>query len=558
MKLSPSRMRAVLPVLAIAVGSLGLLACNKGDNKDDSGGSSTETDGSGSSGGTATAGGTDATGSGGATSDGGTSDGGTSTAGDTDSGSTSSGGGNDGTPASNIRLTVLEFNQGVAVPIAENGSPLEPRDRLVPGGMTPRLVAGRGGLFRAMWETEAGWSSRTIEAQLTLEHPNGERDELTDELLVDGAPDPSRIDGTFHWQLTGDQVQAGTQYSVDLFEAGPGAGPPPASPPRIPQSGTADLGVPDVTMELHITFVPVTVRGTTPNLNADNVSKITDGYFDMNPVRDIIVTVREGISASGGSIDSALDAVSQARSADNPPDDEYYIGFAPVSETGWSGIASWRSAASPLSNTVNFPQEDTIGFAVHETGHNQDMPHTPGYGAGGTTGDWPFPGDTTINIQGYGVRSGELYDKNDFEDYMNYCTPDWPSVYTWEETWDNISSMARTPLVSRPHASTQVLRGLVRDDGSGHFWVVPSETPTNAPWRSTVVDLTLTDGSAIRIPGRQQLLSDANVHAIEAELPVSLHVIDAIFVHAGRHELSVVPAGLTDRFDALVAGPPAP
>ncbi len=541
--------RSLLLGIVSAALCLSLAACSDdGRGAGDAGSTSLGTYGSS---GADTTGITDSSGS--TDSGGGTSGGGTGTSGSTTGEPTTPTGGGECPPpsdglASDIELTALELNQGVSVPLAQDGQPLSDTERLI-AEIPTRLVAGRGGLLRAMYQTAAGWSARPIEAQLTLVQPDGTREVFSDERTISSPPDLANLDGTFNWVLAGEQIQAGTEYSVELLETGGGGGAPPANPPRIPDCGTEDMGVPDTSMVLKLVMIPVTMNGVTPNFSDENIQRITDGFFDMEPAREIEVRIREGITVDGGSIDSVVYEVARTRDMDYAARDEYYLGLAPQSEVGWIGVAvlGIGAAASPMSETVSHEEENTIDFAVHEVGHSLGLSHNPGCGPSDEQG-WPYGASTDIQTQGYGLLSQRFYEAAEFHDYMNYCHPEWASAFTWENAADTIASHARR-VGEEPG---RILRGFVHPDGSTQWWVARGSLAERGDWFPATADLILADGSSVTVPAHQQAVPHSALKMVEAQLPVALDEIHAITVSAGGFSLPVRPREIPDFSHGLV------
>ena len=536
-------------------------------------GGSGATDGGGGAGGADGGGGTSGSGGSGAT-DGGGGKGGTGATDGGDSGATGGAagstigdaggaggatgdGGDTGIFANNIRLTDIAFNQGVDIPIATKGVLVPTASRLA------GLVKQRQGLVQAMWETDAGFTARNIEARLVLSYADGSQTILRDQRMITASvpADKTKLDGTFHWLLEKDQVRADMQFSVGLFELAGGTSP--ATPPRIPATGTAPLGVPPDEMVIEITFVPVTINNVTPVLTGQNLQDLVDGYYDWNPVHDVKMTMHAPITVASKTIDSVLSATSKLRTSEKANSKMYYIGLASNSQTGWSGVSNVtgtgknedRSSASPMSNTVgNFPTDKTWEFAVHETGHAQGMKHNPGCNAAGTVTNWPWPGSTKTNTLGYDIKYKVMRGAQDYADYMNYCEPAWVSSFTYKNTFTRIKLLSTWPLLEpEEDRSAWVLRGLVRA-GKGQWWSVPGG-PISPPEATPVrVRLGLKNGGERWVDGTEQPLDGGALKSFHAVLPVKTTEVQAITVYGQTETYGVPPHNLTTDYDDLVAG----
>ena len=455
--------------------------------------------------------------------------------------------------ARDIELTDLQFNQGIAVPVAAGGEFIPEGERDI------HLVKDRPGLFRASWALGSGFKAREIEARLTLSYDDGTSQVLKDKKMISGEPDLEELDGTFAWKLTADDVKAGMSVSVGLYETGNAEGDDPATPPRIPADGVAELGVPPDDMILEITFVPVEMNGKVPDFSQENLDALVAGYFNMNPVSEVRMTLHEQISVGGSSIDGVLSATSQLRTAEDAAPQMYYIGLASVDVTGWSGVSNLpgesmsgdRSSASPISNTpADYPSDNSWGYTVHETGHAQGRPHNPGCGAPGVDPDWPFgEDDTKIHIQGYDVTY-DLLRPESSEDYMNYCFPDWQSAFTWEKTYTRINLLSSWSRRETSVPATYMLRGVINQEaGTQEWWAQPgSPDHGRVNTSTTYLAITLPDGEIVQTVGTSQE-SCSGYSVVEAELPTHPSQLEHIAVHIDNKSYEVQTTNLTAGYD---------
>ena len=99
--------------------------------------------------------------------------------------------------AAGISVTDVEVNQGVGIAVVTAGALVAPADRTAP------IIGQRHGLVRVSWALDSGFSPRDIEAQVTLTDSQGKSTLLQQTRMVSGPPDPTQLDGTFHWDVDG-------------------------------------------------------------------------------------------------------------------------------------------------------------------------------------------------------------------------------------------------------------------------------------------------------------------------------------------------------------------
>jgi len=484
------------------------------------------------------------------------SDGGTKTDSDSNSDSDTNNDTDSGelTYAQDISLDAIEFNQGVAVKIAADGKHIPASKRNV------KLVKNRGGLFRAIWKLKPGWSNRKIKAELTLKYSDGTESVFTDTKMINNAPNLNKLDGTFKWILESDDVEVNMEYSVVLYEVTNQGAPDPASPPRIPQNGTINLGVPDTRMVMEITLVPVTIKGETPDFGEQNKQAIVNGFYNMNPLSELKATYHEPVVVKKATIGAVLNTITALRSAENAAPQMYYIGLAPVSKTKWNGL-SWmasdkpgakRASAAPVSNKPwNYPDDKTWGYTVHELGHAQGRKHNPGCDAGDTDPNWPFGDDNTkINIQGYDLANNKLRAADKYEDYMNYCFPDWPSAFTWKHTGIRIKKLSSWTTTYKSTQREWTLRGIISSNpDEAPIWSAIKTISTPPSQEATVTaTITLTSGSVIKKDGMESLLGDGKTTGIDLPLSTDPSKIKSIILNTSTKTFHVLPEGLADLY----------
>jgi hypothetical protein len=160
--------------------------------------------------------------------------------------------------ARDVQLGTLAIDQGIRVPIRENGNAIAAADR------NARLVARRPMLVRAEWvlDDPNGFQQRDIRAVLKLFYADGTLGSIEDVKATTARAESSyeELEEAYVWKLTAEQVQPGMRIAVELFEADPSFRnqPLPAVPPRFPlnEAETFELGVPDTNLMLEVVLVP--------------------------------------------------------------------------------------------------------------------------------------------------------------------------------------------------------------------------------------------------------------------------------------------------------------
>ncbi len=498
----------------------------------------------------------------GGTSGGGTSGGGTSGGGTSGGSSGGDGDGDDtggepveGPLASDIQVTRIEVNQGVAVTVMSGGQAVPTQSR------NARLVGGRGALIRAEWATLPGFQNREIKAVLTLEHSGG-TESFEHVRNISGSPNPASYDGTFRWAIPAEDVKPGMSYSV-RFEEVSGTGTN-NSGAVFPTEGLSDLGVPNAAMELEVVLVPVrwVAQGEdrTPNLTASVVSTIQDEIYAKNPVAAVNISVRSSPMTYTGGIylDSILDQLSTLRSQDNPSANVYYEGlvdfgcfavyngqcsnFGGTTGLGYvAGDSSW-SANQRASISVFYQTESSAETLTHELGHNQGLNHAPCGGVSGADPSYPYGGGA-IGVQGHRLGTQQLYPSGSTYDYMGYCDPGWVADWTWEKTAGRIASLTSSgdqdiPL-STEGGSGWVLQGLIAADGREHWSVVRGSVPEGEADEALSIQYQYAGETWTEAPAAEGWLSDETTRVIVTELPEE--VID--FGMASFDAVQLVEAG---------------
>ncbi|MEO7112060.1 MAG: hypothetical protein ABI183_16575, partial [Polyangiaceae bacterium] len=204
------------------------------------------------------------------------------------------------------------------------------------------LVAGRPALFRIFVTPESGFAGGNVTAQLRFEDAGGKAlDSISASASITTASSENDTSSTINFTVPATDIVAGGKYSVALVDSGaPSVDVGTANPARFPQDGTIIGHGAKATGPLKITLVPViTTGGSMPDTSAAQIQTLHDVMFGLYPVTDVQITVHSTYNFNGTvsgtnstGYENVLEAITQLRQSDSPPDDVYYWGtFDPKS-----------------------------------------------------------------------------------------------------------------------------------------------------------------------------------------------------------------------------------
>jgi hypothetical protein len=333
------------------------------------------------------------------------------------------------------------------------------------------LVAGRPALFRIFVTPGSGFAGGNVTAQLRFEDAGGNAlDSLSASASITAASTESDTNSTINFTVPATDIVANGKYSVALVDSGaPSVAVGTANPARFPQDGTTAPHGAKTTGGLKITLVPViTSGGSPPDTSATQLQTLHDVMFALYPVTDVTITVHStynyngtvsGTSSQG--YEDVLEAITNLRQSDNPPDDVYYWGtFDPKSTfaafcgggciAGLSTVDEDASdAADRVSTGIGYTGTDTAFTMAHEVGHAHGRNHAPGCGASGIDPSFPSAYDVSgsegtfgsIGIPGYDLVNKVFEDPSQTGDVMGYCPPTWVSDYTYNAFFTRVQQV---------------------------------------------------------------------------------------------------------------------
>jgi hypothetical protein len=397
--------------------------------------------------------------------------------------------------ARGVKLGLVEVTQGVFIKIGLGDTVVAPAMRSSP------LVEGRPLFARVHLATDAGFQARTLRAVLSVEYGDGTRFEIEDKKMISGASTEEKLESSFNFLVPAASVKPTSALVASVYEAGPAAGPEPATPPRFPATGSVDLAIKAGKMEMTVVAIPVGMLMDSPARR----KKLEDDVYDLYPVQKINLRIHEPVTLDGAfSSSKAFALLRDLREMENAQPHEYYHLLISTKGAGFSGTSN---RAGPGVNDgprrvaitiVNTPAIDgNTNTVAHELGHNNGRAHTPGCGAAGPDAMYPYttpPGFT--GVDGFSVVNLAFKSKMTFRDLMSYCRPRWISDYVWnafEERVRIVSAFPSANAMAQLMASRS-LQGFAAPGESPRWGIVAGklveDTALMSPTRYAVLELT--------------------------------------------------------------------
>jgi hypothetical protein len=335
--------------------------------------------------------------------------------------------------ARGVRVGLVEAAQAVFVKLGDAGMVLPSIDRNAP------IIEHRALFLRAHVITDSGWAPRKLRAVLTLSL-EGAPMQLEDSRMIAGPSDTEKLESSFNFLVPAAMVQPRTELSVAVYEIGPASGPEPATPPRFPRTGTADLGVRAGKMVMDVVLVPVLGPSGKLDDSLPRRKRLESYLADVYPVQKMNVRWREPlvITAKIAWMD-AFKKLQQAREDDGAKPAEYYhlLMAKEDSSDGFLGLGRVAGPAASegpnriaMTNVSNHAVDSEMDTVSHEMGHNLGRQHAPGCNAQGVDTHYPYP-DTGVGVDGYSIPEAAFKSRKKWKDVMGYCYPTWISDYTW-------------------------------------------------------------------------------------------------------------------------------
>ncbi|TPV93058.1 MAG: hypothetical protein B7733_22605 [Myxococcales bacterium FL481] len=438
--------------------------------------------------------------------------------------------------ADGIEIAKIYLNQGVAIPVYENGDWVNGADRVADG------IRDRAGLIRAFW-SDAGDEERDITARLVL---SGAVDHVyVSRKMVSGTSDVADPETTFNFTIAEDHLIPDVEMQIDLRETEESNdGADEAS--LWPEDGPGALEITDEIRTVKLTVV----RVANPNC-ADGIPEIDDEehwhkfhttLYSWYPTNDFDVRIHDTILENAHTDwIPLLDGLISMRASDGEPENHHYFGYIDAcantfgSGTGSGGLAwPWSTVSGGIwwyEKHILWGQmyEYAWAIAAHEAGHSQGRRHFDACGAGGPFTPYPHAdGELEPDNWGYGVVDGYLaathkvYDKR-FVDYMGYCDPQWTTLHTWNALWDGEVETFRSPFGDE---DTMLIR-VANQDGTVKWRAIPGYMTDERANSDERVRFVTKSGQTVEAPAYTDVLDNLSTY-VAVRMPATLDKITEI------------------------------
>jgi hypothetical protein len=395
-----------------------------------------------------------------------------------------------------IKITQVEANPGVAVPIGVAGEPVAgaARNAFIP--------ANRDTLIRAFVDVPDGWLAREIEGRLTLSGA-GVDVTKTKKVRVEADSFVGDLESSFYFGVEAEFMVPGVKYQIELWEADFGAEelPEPAEPAVALVDGPSFVGVQPEFTELRVVLVPVDYAFGECKTVVDGEAHrkaFEDGLYQQNGIQSLDFQIHAPYKVdydmgSYSGLNQLVNEMSQLRTLEEADDNVYYYGLFDncnncIGSDGIQGGCTVGLAANITGSDRDDARDRAAvgqlnsGAAetfVHEIGHTQGRQHVKCSGAGvqaqGTDPSYPYA-DGRIGVWGFGVRDFKLRHPTANSDYMSYCGQTWVSDWQWNATYKRILTLTSwgTAGAAPPAGGDEgVLIGAVEPDGNMMWWTGP-------------------------------------------------------------------------------------
>ena len=349
------------------------------------------------------------------------------------------------TTAEGVTLSRITLNQGVQRELMVDGASV---DDSVP------VIAGRPGLLRLHYDTDAAYDGATVTARLFID----EEPPLETTAVLDGASADGDLDSTINFDLTDADITLGGRFRVELLQFGrPSSTENPGA--IFPAEGGATFDA-EAGGTLNVVIVPIEYNGDgsgrMPDTSSQQLALYEEMFYALYPTARLNLTVHapmvwnQGVAARGDSWSNLLSAVAELRQSENADFDTYYYGvFRPAASVntfcsdgcyyGLGYVAGDDSDYGKASIGLGYSGRRFVETAMHEIGHNHGRSHTPCGGPSNPDPDYPHA-NARIGRWGYNILTGELHSPSgDRRDWMSYCDPTWVSDYSFVEVFDRLS-----------------------------------------------------------------------------------------------------------------------
>ncbi len=273
---------------------------------------------------------------------------------------------------------------------------------------------------------------------------------------------------------------------------------------------------------LHLTTIPIIQGGLTGELIDLVPSTLRMWPFKAVEVRNRApVTLNRALQTGDDSWSQGLSQLENIRRTDGSR--RNYLGMVslnPNTRTYTAGIGYIGNGVSLAIDGPPNSNKTDVNIALHELGHNFNLPHAPCNEVGGTIeGVDPNYPNKQGKVGSFGYDGMKVIGPNDAVDVMTYCEPRYISDYNYGKVQrfvESKSEYSAQALEFRAGASapqdTLNISGIVSASGASF---APAQRIEAVPLvlqpSDTEVVLLLTDGREMRVPVTLDAIAEANV-----------------------------------------------
>jgi len=304
------------------------------------------------------------------------------------------------------------------------------------------LVAGRDGILRVF---AVASEANTFQPDVRIRFYSGGSLVHTEVVSASLAATPLAVDestlnASWNVAVAGALIQPGLSILADV-DPTDAIAEPLEGDNDFPVGGTPlAMDVRSVS-SLDLTFIPVrqSVNGLVGNVSAGNVAQFLDVTMRMLPIAQADAQIHaEYVTAApalesgngNGAWSTILSEIATLRVTEGSSRQYYGVvatsyssGVAGMGYIGWPAAIGWDKLPSGS------------GVAAHEWGHNWNLRHAPGCGAGNPDPAFPHA-DGKIGVWGMDVGAWAMKSPASYYDFMTYCNPDWVSDYFYKKIMD--------------------------------------------------------------------------------------------------------------------------
>jgi hypothetical protein len=356
--------------------------------------------------------------------------------------------------ATELSITRITLNQGVALELMDNGEETNP---------DTEVIRDRPGLLRVFVERGDDWEDREINAEVSFYDGDGEfLSAITETKTINEDSSENDTSSTINIEIEAEEFQSDTHFRVTLIEADGDSRPGSSSGAQWPEESDEyqDLNAKSAGGPLKIILVPVQYNadgsGRLPDTSEDQIAIYRDWLMRLYPASEIEIDVQSPLawnsqlSPFGGGWSQLLESLVGYRQSSNLGRETYVYGiFNPASSfANFCGAGCVAGLSLSVQNPgddwarvsigLGFSGEDSASTMVHELGHAHGREHAP-CGLGGQQSDpgYPYSG-ASIGVWGWDVIDRSHRSPNTYLDIMSYCSPGWVSDYTYDAYHDRM------------------------------------------------------------------------------------------------------------------------